>query len=348
MGYELHIYTNASRTQSALVLSGTKLNTTTQPPEATLGSKRVVDVYLWSAAGVYDTRSGDAGHTLRIGAGLLGGIPTGGTFPLGDGTDTAEDLAYNIAAADLETALNALNSGAGIYNDQVEVTAAGAGAYQVKFATEGAKSLMISSGVELEPDSAVYIDRTVTGDATTKEEQVIRLIQQPAIFMDGATIIANGWRGTLNANNPRVLALLNGAKSVKADFEVELQETGELPEVIARSEMTIFNELVNPAVFAAEDLPNALLTTDAFVVQCKPELTALTGGTANALDSVPTADKTTGFLYILPLINVDGVNVLGKGWLLTSGTEAENPGAGVVRPDDHAATTNEKVWVHVL
>jgi hypothetical protein len=35
-------------------------------------------------------------------------------------------------------------------------------------------------------------------------------------------------------------------------------------------------------------------------------------------------------------------------WNLVAGTDAENVAAGVVRPDDYATTTNEKVWKRVL
>lgn len=59
---------------------------------------------------------------------------------------------------------------------------------------------------------------------------------------------------------------------------------------------------------------------------------------AETLDAVPTEDVDAGTLHLMIL--VDGVANLYR---LTAGTDTENA-PWVVRPDDYAGTTNEKVW----
>jgi hypothetical protein len=69
---------------------------------------------------------------------------------------------------------------------------------------------------------------------------------------------------------------------------------------------------------------------------------ALTGGGA-ALDGEAT--------LALPVSLTLRACVVGGGlswWQLVAGTDAENAGAGIVRPDDYAGGTNEKVWKQVL
>jgi hypothetical protein len=65
--------------------------------------------------------------------------------------------------------------------------------------------------------------------------------------------------------------------------------------------------------------------------------TGLTGGGANALDSFPTVDLNTG----VRAMYVNGTNV--SLYALFAGTDAESS-PNVIRPDDYAASTNEKVW----
>lgn len=72
------------------------------------------------------------------------------------------------------------------------------------------------------------------------------------------------------------------------------------------------------------------------------DFTGLTGGTGTDLDSIATTGlpvNTTASLVIADALQV---------WQLQAGTDAENAAGGIVRPDDYAASTNEKVWVRVL
>ena len=72
-----------------------------------------------------------------------------------------------------------------------------------------------------------------------------------------------------------------------------------------------------------------------------PAITELTGGTSVDLDSIATAD-----LPVRTLIHLVIDDVL-QTWLLKAATTAEDAANGIVRPDDYAASTNEKVWIQI-
>jgi hypothetical protein len=88
----------------------------------------------------------------------------------------------------------------------------------------------------------------------------------------------------------------------------------------------------------SESTPNAYPTGTTLTFY--RTITALTGGT-DALDGIPTSGLGVG---VLVQILIGG---LLQTWQLQAGTTAEDVGAGVVRPDDYAASTNEKVWVRL-
>lgn len=72
-------------------------------------------------------------------------------------------------------------------------------------------------------------------------------------------------------------------------------------------------------------------------------LTALTGGAAGSLDGLDTAG---GEITVGRFVAVVTSDILGF-YRLYSGTDAESS-PSIIRPDDYAGTTNEKVWKAVL
>lgn len=74
-------------------------------------------------------------------------------------------------------------------------------------------------------------------------------------------------------------------------------------------------------------------------VEFLPTVTGLTGGGADNLDGLLTVDGAWDGLLLF--LRLDGAV---KGWVLDAGTDAEDAPAGIVRPDDFAPGTNEKVW----
>ena len=244
---KLYINTDRGDISRAFVKSTSEPTASALPPDLVAGNKRNIEVYLIDSAGNYDARSGASNYALSIGAGPLAGTPSSGTFTLTDGTSTTTAIAFNAGAQVVEDALNALNSGAGPHSQLVDVTSTYDGNYRVKFRTTGAVANLSGDASELSPASAVVIDEAVAGDGSTKEQQYIRLLRQPAIFQDTFTQIANGWSGELSANNARVLELMAGRDTIAIPLDVELTETGNEPETIARGNMLLSNEVINPA-----------------------------------------------------------------------------------------------------
>ena len=255
---KLYINTDRGDISRAFVKSTSEPTANVLPPDLVAGNKRNIEVYLIDSAGNYDARSGAANYALSIGAGPLAGTPSSGTFTLTDGTSTTTALAFNAGAQAVEDALNALNSNAGPHSQLVDVTSTYDGNYRVKFRTTGAVANLSGDASELSPASAVVIDEAVAGDGSTKEQQYIRLLRQPAIFQDSFTQIANGWSGELSANNARVLELMVGRDTIAIPLDVELTETGNEPETIARGNMLLSNEVINPASIDPANLAQLL------------------------------------------------------------------------------------------
>lgn len=78
----------------------------------------------------------------------------------------------------------------------------------------------------------------------------------------------------------------------------------------------------------------------------RPDLTGLTGGTADKLDALVTALSIT---YPVNTIVILSYGLVSQIWKLVAGTDAEAPTAtpAIVRPDDYNATTNAVVWKQI-
>lgn len=77
-------------------------------------------------------------------------------------------------------------------------------------------------------------------------------------------------------------------------------------------------------------------------IEWYPTITSLTGGTAADLDSLITLTQAVG--KSIEILDTDATPATVRRYILTAGTTAESA-PDVIRPDDYAATTNEKVWV---
>ncbi len=71
-----------------------------------------------------------------------------------------------------------------------------------------------------------------------------------------------------------------------------------------------------------------------------PEVTSQIGGTSADLDNIITTTRAVG--EIVAFVDADTSNQL-RFYQLTSGTDAESA-PDVIRPDDYASSTNQKVW----
>jgi len=122
---------------------------------------------------------------LEVGVGDADERPTSGTFALAYDADSTglTALAFNISAANLQTAINA-NPAIAAIPDTVLVTLLAVGVYQVAFQAVGARSLFGSDPALLLPESNVFVSRQQTGAASVKEIQIIELVQRPLVYVD--------------------------------------------------------------------------------------------------------------------------------------------------------------------
>jgi hypothetical protein len=344
MAHQIFINVDQKELRKALVAGLNQPNAPVRPPDLVVGSETDIEVFLIDGDGNYDVRSGLGGYTLKIGAGPRGGVPNGGTLTLGDGTDNTAAIDFNAPASTLQSALNKLNTNTGPFGDTVTVKKISTGQYLVTFDSVGAQTLISGSGVNLTPESTVVVTEVTAGDGSTQEVQLVQFIRQPAVYLELPTQITNGWSGTLSADNLRVIELLAGKGEINTDFEVELQQGSSTPDVLAQSEIRIAGETINPASITGTIITpaEAVRDGDSLLAHVRLDILGLTGGNVTDLDGIVTTSLATGRLYIIaaPL----GPTVPSQFWVLQAGTDAEDPANGIVRPDDYAASTNEKIW----
>lgn len=342
---EIYVNTSQNVTSKAIVVSRNRPKRQANLPSLVIGSDRPINFFLIDDSGSFDPRSGASGYTIRMGAGPTSGTPDSGKSTLTDGVDTTGAISNDAGADVVESALNALNSNTGPYGDLVSVTSDVDGYYSLKFATVGAKTLLSGDAGGLTPESNVIVSDQVIGDGSTKAEQAIRLRRQPVIYTDTFAQITNGWTGVLSANNARALWLVASegkGGTIVTDFEIELQTGSDTPEVIARGEIEISGEIINPSAFDPHAIPQPVFPTDSSFLTVRLDITGLTGGLISDLDSILTADLSTGRLYALG-VSI-GASVPGQLYVLKAGTDPATASNTVVRPLDYNATTNPKIW----
>lgn len=189
----LFINLNASSPESALQTSQT-VTTQADNPAFTYGDTDTINVYLCDGAGAIDDSSGNTDYAITVAIGDPGGVPDGGTFTATCGSTSAA-LAYNISAADLQTALNALTTVA----SEGEVTVIGtAPLFQITHKTVGAKTAITGSGTLLTPIGKVKFRTITTGDGSHYNVQLMQLIQAPLVELAlvDANVVAGppaGW-----------------------------------------------------------------------------------------------------------------------------------------------------------
>ncbi len=125
------------------------------------------------------------------------------------------DQAFNVAAADLQTALNATAAitAAGGVTVTLEETAN----YLVTFNTLAAQVLLGWNAANLTPTSVISVSRLVTGSAQAHEVQLVRLIQVPYAYAEPST--------ALDAASVALAELQAGATNKPEIFRATISES---------------------------------------------------------------------------------------------------------------------------
>ena len=250
------------------------------------------------------------------------------------------DVSYAASAATLEAALEATAAVVG-----VTVTKASAAPnFVVEWDSVGAVALLVGGPTSLTPASAVVTSELQAGSASAVERQIVRLTRQPYALQTVWSTIADGWSARLDCNTRGLLDFLEGEVSAGSTLELQLVDASQNVRTVGQVDCTIRNEAIDEASTIPTPFPSYLTATQVNqnFVQNRFQVTALDGG-GTALDGIPTG--TTA----LPTVPTDALVAIELGgdiffYELVAGTDAESL-PDVVRPDDYATTTNERVWL---
>jgi hypothetical protein len=256
--------------------------------------------------------------------------------------EVTDAIAYNATAATVQTALNATHA---IGASGVTVTKSTAAAvYVVEWNTTGNKDAILNSVTgTLTPDSAVVVSTIRAGTSAVTEKQLVRLTQIPAALQTTWSTISNGWTATLDCNTRGLLDLLGGNGSVNAKLELQLVDGGGDIRTVGQVDCLVRNEVIDEESAIPVPLPSYLTESDSRLelVQNRYAVTALTGG-GTALDGIVTGTMSSPTVRTNSLVAFDVSGTLYF-YRLETGTDAESS-PDVIRPDDYASSTNERVW----
>ena len=335
MALNLYLNTAASDPANAVVRSEVALEPQTMPTLVYCDQVQV-NLYLADGTGSFDSRSGAAGYSIRVGIGPTNAAPSSGTFTLTLDGDTTSALSYGASAATVQSALNALASV--ISAGGVTVTGS-APIYRISFVTAGARSLITADATSLTPTSEITVGRIQTGDGSKIDVQSVRMVRSPVVYQTTWNRITNGWSGWLDLATYELGLLLGSDASLQTDFEVEITDGSGNRTTLAKPQITIRGEVVdaNPTTPLAPDEDFSAVESAQRFVNNTPAFTEIVTGGAGSLDGLATVDLLVGRMEA----------VVSHGQLYIYRLESATDATLIptkIRPTDYAATTNEKVW----
>jgi len=245
-------------------------------------------------------------------------------------------LNFNATASDVQTALNATYA---IGASGVSVTGTNPN-FRVTWAAAGARYNTTLHANALVPDSTVIVTEETVGDGSTQEVQTIEIKKSPFANQYTWGTITSGGKARLSCNTFAFRQALGGDDTASATLELQVTDSGGNPYTYVQVPVTIRHQVIDDAALDSTTLDVAISATDAQnqYVQNRSSITGLTGGGSTNLDGIATVDATVGWLA-----SVRTSDTVLRLYRLVSGTDAESS-PDVIRPDDYAGTTNEKVW----
>lgn len=233
---DLFINIDADSPAAALVAAQSNRGRTALP-DLTLHDTRKIRLYFVDDQGAYQSLSG---YSIKAAIGFPGESPTGGTFRLQMGIGSATDrgaIAYDATAADIETAFGGSS-----------VVAVNGSSPQWTLKWQAVGAIVSDNDPELlTPDSRVDVTDVVTGDASTKAEQILTLSRAEVVTQNTWSSITNGFEGTLSMNTDKLVRLMAGSAKQAASFEIELTDGSGNRTTVLQVPVTIRAEIIKDA-----------------------------------------------------------------------------------------------------
>lgn len=262
MGLQIFANIDATQLNTARVVSANDLRPKKFKPLAA-GDSTVVDLFLTGDSGLQNIQDYP---TVRLGIGNLNARPEGGTWDYGSQTG----LAYDVSAGSLQSAIIAEGGAA------CTVTELTPFVFKVAFSANGAQTIATVDSSGLSPSSSVSIVKLVEGDASTKEQWLVRLFANPIALVETfSDISGNGIRGSLSLGTEGVYDLLSDNNSAQTTIELELTDADGNIQTIFQVPLTISGEVIGQGAGAvasfssfatASQIVNAATRSDYIIV----------------------------------------------------------------------------------
>ena len=224
MARTIYINTDNGSIESAPVAGLNRPSARVPLREIVAGTTETYNLYLVKSDGTYDSRSGSGAVSVNVAIGQRAQTATSGNFTVTDSSGTSAEISATASAQAVEDVLNAMNSGAGAESGLCDVQKLGSGIWLATWRENGARTVLTGASVDLTPESVVVPSISVTGDASSKCQQIIEVNRQPAIFQDTWSTITNGFSGTLDADVGRIVQTLSDGQSIEFYFEVRIDD----------------------------------------------------------------------------------------------------------------------------
>lgn len=142
--------------------------------------------------------------TVKMGIGSLGS-PTAGSFKIGDGVSTSAGISFSATAAQVKTALDALNTNAGLFSGGACTVTGAMPRYTVTVGANntGSVSNLTATDNNLTPDSAI---RFVQRQAASSTKPLVFDI----VFSRAPAVLQTSWTPLTTAITPSVTTVVNG------------------------------------------------------------------------------------------------------------------------------------------
>jgi hypothetical protein len=224
MARTIYINTDNGSIESAPVAGLNRPSARVPLREIVAGTTETYNLYLVKSDGTYDSRSGSGAVSVNVAIGQRAQTATSGNFTVTDSSGTSAEISATASAQAVEDVLNAMNSGTGAESGLCDVQKLGSGIWLATWRENGVRTVLTGASVDLTPESVVVPSISVTGDASSKCQQLIEVNRQPAIFQDTWSTITNGFSGTLDADVGRIVQTLSDGQSIDFYFEVRIDD----------------------------------------------------------------------------------------------------------------------------